>query len=410
MNKNSILFLTKDALCKDYLPIYGNKFWKDKTPNLDELASKGTVYNNFFTAAPSSAMSYLSMFTRMYPYKQEINSYLPITNPFKGDTLFDEAFYLGFQCHVMWDATWEQMAMPYSKCYGKYTEIHYLPQIKQPVGSHYLHKGDLIRNYDKEIMAFNRVEDEMKRIAETNEKVFLWCHLPHVLNGRISYGDDIDLFDKYIGMFRTYFDDSNIFISADHGNMNGLKGKIGYGFDVYDKSICIPFISPRINNLRICDTQISNINVFELIFNRQIVSPKFILSDSAYFAQPNRKLAVINGKYRYIFNKKTKKEELYDIEWDPNQNFNLFEDNIYDIDRNVTTPACEYFFYPEWNKLPFIRSQLRLEKDKIWKSESIRQHLIIIILNFLRTSYVTKRFYPSLNRFMHKLLNRFQTQ
>ncbi len=404
MNKESVLFLTKDALCKDYLPVYGNKYWKGKTPNLDELAAKGTVYNNFFTAAPSSSMSYLSMFTRMNPYQQDIQSYIPLTKPFKGKTLFDEAFEMGFKCHVFWDATWKQMAMPYTQCYGSNTQIHYLAEIKQPVGSHYLHKGRLERNIDKEIMAFNKVEDELKEITQSNDKIFLWCHLPHVLNGRVSYCDDIDLYDRYIGMFRKYFDDANIFISADHGNMNGLKGKIGYGFDVYDKSIQIPFISPRINGLPYCDKQISNVNVYELIFQREIVSKEIIYSDSAYYAQPNRKLAIIAGKFRYIFNRKTGKEELYDVEWDPHEDFNLMDDNIYDIDRHVSTPSCEYYFYPYWHILPEIRKRLRDEKDKIWRTETFSQHVVVATLDFLRTSFITKSIYPSLNRLAHRLV------
>ena len=168
-------------------------------------------------------------------------------------------------------------------------------------------------------------------------------------------------------MYRSFFQDENIFLSADHGNMNGLKGKIGYGFDVYDKSIKIPFVSPRINDLSVCETQISNINVFELIFNRKIVESRISFSDSTYYAQPNRKLAVIFGKYRYIYNKISKTEELYDVEWDPYQQFNLFSDTVYDVDRKKTTPACEYYFYPYWDDLPEIRMRLRAEKNKIWR-------------------------------------------
>ena len=370
MNKDNILFLTKDALCKDYLPIYGNHYWKGKTPNLDDLAAKGTIFTNFFTAAPSSSMSYLSMFTRKYPYQQEMQSYTPLTKSFEGKTLFDEAYEMGYECHVIWDATWEQMAFVYTKCYGKNTIIHDLEEIKQPVGSHYIHKGRLSRNKVKEEMAFEKVRNEVEAITKSNNKVFVWCHLPHVLNGRISYCDDIDLYDRYIGMFRSFFMDDNIFISADHGNMNGLKGKIGYGFDVYDKSIKIPFVSPRIDNLAVCNTQISNINVFELIFKRRIVESKVTFSDSAYYAQPNRKIAIIYGKYRYIYNKKDRTEELYDVEWDPYQQFNLFSDTIYDVDRKKTSPACEYYFYPFWNELPGIRVHLRAEKDKIWRELS----------------------------------------
>lgn len=382
MNKESILFLTKDALCKDYLPIYGNKFWKGKTPNMDELAAKGTVYNNFFTAAPSSSMSYLSMFTRKYPYQQEMQKYVPLLKPYQGRTLFDEAYDLGYECHVIWDATWEQMAYVYTQCYGKHTTIHYLSDIKQPVGSHYLHEGLLTRSKEKEEMAFEKVRNEVDAICKTNKKIFIWCHLPHVLNGRISYCDDIDLFDRYIGMFRSYFMDNNIFLSADHGNMNGLKGKIGYGFDVYDKNIKIPFISPRIGDLQICDTQVSNVNVFDLIFKRTIVESPITFSDSTYYAQPNRKLAVIYGNYRYIYNKKTALEELYDVEWDPFEQFNLISDTIYDVDRKVTSPAREYYFYPYWDNLPAIIEKLRAAKESIWRDATKTQTLISQLRRF----------------------------
>lgn len=376
MNKDSVLFLTKDAMCKDYLPIYGNKYWKGKTPNLDELAEKGTVYNNFFTAAPSSSMSYLSMFTRKYPYQQDIQTYVPLLKPYQGRSMFDEVYDMGFECHIIWDATWEIMAYGYTQCYGIHTKIHDLAEIKQPVGSHYLHEGLLTRSQEREEKAFEKVRAEVEKITSTDKKVFIWCHLPHVLNGRISYCDDIDLYDRYIGMFRTYFQDDNIYLSADHGNMNGLKGKIGYGFDVYDKNIRIPFISPRIDDLKECNAQICNINVFELIFKHQIVESPITFSDSTYYAQPNRKLAVIYGKYRYIYNKKTNTEEFYDVEWDPCQQFSLISDTVYDIDRKVSSPAREYYFYPDWDNLPEIISKLRAAKDSIWRDTTKSQDFV----------------------------------
>ncbi len=381
MNKESILFLTKDALCRDYLPIYGNKYWKGKTPNIDELAAKGTLFNNFFTAAPSSSMSYLSMFTRKYPYQQVFQAYVPLSKPYDGRTLFDDVYEMGYECHIIWDATWETMAYPYTRCYGKNTVIHDLGEIKQPVGSHYLHEGVLSRSKEKEEKAFEKVRSEVEKITNSGKKVFIWCHLPHVLNGRISYCDDIDLFDRYVGMFRSFFQDDNIFLSADHGNMNGLKGKIGYGFDVYDTSIRIPFVSPRIDNMEVCDTQVSNINVFELIFQRKIVESPVTFSDSTYYAQPRRKLAVICGKYRYIYNKKTKVEEFYDIEWDPYQQFNMISNTIYDVDRMVSSPAREYYFYPYWDELPAIIEKLRSAKNAIWREEPKTRRMLERIKN-----------------------------
>lgn len=391
MNKDSILFLTKDALVKSYLPCYGNKYYIGQTPNLDEIASKGTTFQNFYTAAPSSSMSYLSMFTMRYPYTHEIRTYVPLLKHFVGDSLFDKAYQMGFDCHVIWDESWIKSVYQYTKCYGIHTSIHSLKNFRQPVGSHYQHKGLLIRNEQLATDTLDMFQKVIDEIVNSENKVFIWCHLPHVLNGRVSYGDDIDLYDRYLGVLRQYFNDNNIFISADHGNMNGLKGKIGYGFDVYDTTINIPLITPRIDGLKECSNHVCNIDVFDLIFNRIIREREIIFSDSAYYAQPNRKLAVIWCNYRYIYNKITKTEELYDVEWDPNQNFNLIKDDIYDVDRNVTTLAREYYFYPYWDNLPAIRKKLRVEKDKIWREASESNKKYYYIYRFLSKNRTLKK-------------------
>ena len=365
MNKESILLLTKDAQCKVYYPCYGNKYYKDKTPNLDELVAKGTIFNRFYTAAPSSNMSYLSMFTMKYPYQHNILRYEYLDKDYEGETFFDKTKVLGFENHIIWDSSWDQ-DIQYTKCYGD-SIIHSIEDLKQAVGAHFLHKERLCPDDKKALNTLNNVRKEVENIMSQNKKVFLWIHLPHVLNGRTAYGSDMDLYDQYIGMLREYFDDSNIFISADHGNMNGSKGKIGYGFHVYESSICIPLITPRINNKIECNDNLCNIDFFDIIFNRHLPSHKFIYSDSSYYGQPNRKLCIVFKNFRYIYNKYSKKEELYDIDWDPNQDFNLIADNVYDTDRYVTTPACEYYFYPYWDDLSEIRSMLRKEKKRIWR-------------------------------------------
>ena len=64
--------------------------------------------------------------------------------------------------------------------------------------------------------------------------------------GRSGYGGDIDGFDKCIGMLRQYFDDDSIWISADHGNMDGYKDKFSYGFDVYTPAIQMTWLNAMI--------------------------------------------------------------------------------------------------------------------------------------------------------------------
>lgn len=366
MNK-SIILLSKDAFGKFYLPVYGNKHWK--TPNVDELAKKGTIFNRFYTAAPSSAMAYWSMFTGKYAMQSSQKNYSPV-NFYEGKTLFDKANDLGYETHIIWDIKWMTTAKLYSECYGKKTIIHPLIDIRQPVGAHYVHKGVLKEDKKKEEETIEKIENCIKNIMNSNKKIFVWMHLPHVLNGRVGYGMDIDLYDKIVGIIRKYFEDENIFLTADHGNMNGTHNKIGYGFDVYEAAINIPFISPRYGNYKKYDKIVSNISLYELIFERKIPNEDYIFSDSAYYAQLHRKLAIIGNRYKYIYNKSNNLEELYDILEDPEETQNLMYDTMYDEDRFLDTPLRELYYYPYWNKIEDVRNEFRKIKNKVWKNEN----------------------------------------
>ena len=381
MKSESIVLLTKDALCADYLPSYGNRYWAGKTPNMDELAAKGTVFTRYYTAAPSSAMAYLSMFTGKYPYEQEIKDWKPVLGPYKGTTLFDKAYEMGYDCHILWDEKWKQDAYRYSECYGEHTTFHDMKEIRQGVGSHYIHEGFLTPDEEKSRKTLGRIESEIAQIAKNEDKVFLWIHMPHVINGRVCYGSDIDLFDEVLGILRKYFDDSHISVSADHGNMNGHRGKLCYGFDVYEPAIRIPLITPRKEGKAICDDLTCNVDLYQLLFEDAIPVRDVVYADSAYYAQTNRNLAVLLGKYRYIYHKKTGMEELFDIHWDPGQEFNLFSDWNYDTDRHVQTPSRELYFYPEWEKLPQVRQRLQALKNEIWKDETVKQRLYFTAKN-----------------------------
>ena len=47
--RESIIFITKDAFCKDYLPCYGNQYWSGHTPNIDKLVENGSVFRKYYT-------------------------------------------------------------------------------------------------------------------------------------------------------------------------------------------------------------------------------------------------------------------------------------------------------------------------------------------------------------------------
>ena len=364
--KERIVLITKDATCKSYLPIYGGT--RFNMPNLEELAAKGTVFNQFYTAAPSTAMSFIALSTQKYPYQTKHRNYVKVVEQEK-NTIFDKLYEDGYDCHIIWEEKWIEMAKDYSQCYGEHSQFH-LIHINQVVGAH--NKTESFIKWDEELSqnTVKRVNCEIDKVCEESKgKLFLWIHLPHVLLGRNCYGTDEDLFDQIIGHLRTQFGDNGIFVSADHGNMNGHKGKVCYGFDVYQPAINIPLITPRINGLKTCDFPVCNVHLFDII-KGAIPHDEFIYSDTAYYAQPHRKLAIIHNHFKYIYNKATRSEELYDIEYDPEEHCNIITKQILDVDRKVLTPLDQVYPYPRWDEAEKERELLKDEFNRIWREES----------------------------------------
>lgn len=380
---SKIVLISKDAMCTDYLPIYGNKIWK--TPNIDELAEKGTVFYNHYTAAPSTVMSFYSMATQIWPYETKYEMYEQIHEVYKGETLFSKLKAQGYECHLVYDEEWNVL-LKYYDYFRDDVKIHDLYGLRQGVGSHYIHEGFLKPDDEKAQKAYNTTTKVIDEILNKSNDVFLWIHFPHVFNGRVSYGSDIELLDKYVGYIRTLVPDDCIFISADHGNANGHKGTICYGFDVYQPSVRIPLITPKINNMSTYSGLTSNVDLYSILM-KQIPNRKFIYIDTAYRAQQHRKLAIVYDHYKYIYNKQNNTEELYDLDFDPTEEFSIIEDYIYDKDRKINAPSRELYYYPDWDSLPEVRKLLRDEKNRIWRNGSFRVVLKSNIKDIIRPIY-----------------------
>lgn len=360
------VIVSKDILIPDYLPVYGNQYWK--TPNIDELAEKGTVFNRHYTCAPSTAMAMTGMFTGKFPYELDRKDY-SVVEDYDGSTLFDQMYEKGFSCHLIWSHNYIVMAERFSKCFGKHTVHHEDRKLNQSVGVH-MPRDDFAneikpdKKLEREIMGY--LKNEIESI-DISKPVFLWVHLPHVLLGRTGYGQDIDLFDEFIGYIREKFGDW-IIITADHGNMNGAKGKTTYGFDVYEQAAHIPMITPRIQNQKHIEYPTSNVQLSDIVLEEKIPQLEFVLCDSQYYGQPYRKTAIVRGRYKFIYNKLTKAEELYDVLYDPMEQVNLLMNLLCDEDRDRNVNVKQVYFYPYWDE---AMENYRIIKDffcSIWKT------------------------------------------
>lgn len=374
MELKHIVLLSKDATLPEYFGPYGSKY--TKTPNIDELAAKGTVFRKHYTAAPSTSMAFAAMFTGKFPYQMGYDDYTEV-NEYKKETLFDKLYKQGYECHLLWSKNYIKMAEFYTKCYGKHTIHHDTLSFNLSCGINTDHKSDFrVYDYQKMQGVIDEILKEVDTIDYQTKPIFLWIHMPHCMLGGISYGSDIEYFDKLVGELRTRFGDDNFFVTADHGHMNGTHGKYAYGFDVYDSAIHIPLVGPKINGVDEINFNTSNVQLSQIILEHKIDQLPYLVADSAYKAQAHRKMAILKDNFSYIFNRYTKEEELYDLELDPGQSLNLAKGYFrVDTDRRMVSDIRHVVLYPKWQQVSDVLKEMRKIRESIWEVGTFKQNM-----------------------------------
>lgn len=373
----NILLLSKEIIRPfDYLSCYGSKLYN--TPNIDMLAKNGTLFKNFYTAAPSSAMSFTSMFTGLNPFETKRKYYKNVKKFTQCETMSDKLESKGYDVHVMFGSKWFKTSHKRSRVFSDKTIFHPLDGIHQQIGTHYT-KGTKVKpNLDANPIEIIYKEVE-KIFNKSNAPVFIWLHCPHVFAGRTGYGSDIDLFDNLLGKLFDFFNKDEIYLTADHGHMNMDKGISIYGTHVYEGNVRIPLITPKINNKDIIEEPVSNVQLINIIVDNILKSQKFVYSDNQYYLQRNRKLMIRKNEYKYIFNKRNKSEELYDLELDSNENVNLLQSSVFNFNREKNYFLEEVYYYPKWDLANSAYKELRDEKNRIWKNGKSYENFIFYL-------------------------------
>ena len=227
---------------------YGGKF---STPNINSLASKGTVFQKHFAAAPSSGMAVsCGMFTGLYAHELNRSNFEEVSNDKSFDSnLFTKLESKGYETHVLWGREFHYLAFLYSKVFSAKTNVHYTYGGAKEIEAQ-RHAWNRVKSENNTVEDHsnlpNIILDNITNILENSSKpAFLWLHCPHVFLPGQSYGSDIDIFDKLVGSIMSNFD-FEIFLSADHGHMDCDKNLEVYGHHVYQGAVHIPLITPRI--------------------------------------------------------------------------------------------------------------------------------------------------------------------
>ena len=379
-----VILLTKDCMPKEALPCYGGcKYWMGKTPNIDALAEKGTMFTRYYTVAGSTAMSMSAMLTGKYPFEFKTRSTYKLVDYGEFQSIYDIFQKEGYECHIIWEKDWKSFATEYVGEFGDWNRVIYhgidIDQATDchPVTEHIHRNEELLRKSIEGVCAaFDSID--------LSKKQFVWCHIPHIMKGRTTYMEDMDAFDEVVGYARKVFGDSNIYLSTDHGHMNMHKHISGYGFDVYEPIINIPLITPRIDGLKVCDRLLCNIDLPVILLNNKMpLEREVIYSDTKYYAQLGRRMAVVSKRYKFIYNAEDEREELYDVIWDPDENYNIHERYHYDKDRHKIVFYDEHYFYPYKEEAMHAYEKLKASWKEVWREPSKKQIARTKIVTFI---------------------------
>ena len=395
------LLITKDVLRYDYLRVYNPNSYFD-SPNISKLASNGTLFKRFYSSAPTTNLAVLSMFSGIPVHSHNIKSIGSITEHKQSQTVFSHFEKNNVKTHTLWSKEFKKLTKGKINIFDDNTKIHFAPLYGVEISPQkFAFQGDNARGeYDVSIMDY--FYDYIKELDDnSNESWFLWCHCPHVIYPGSSYGSDICHFDNFIGRLMENID-ADIILSADHGHQSCEKGRIAYGYDLYEPAIRIPLITPNYFGQSTIDYPVDQSQLYNIIVDQMIDRKEFIYSDTRFYQQADRKIAIRKNNYKLIFNKEDRSEELYDLSFDKNENVNLLIENIPDYERRAFYPLNQVYFYPFWKKAERHYNLLKVERERIWrqgnrleenidKIKSIRRNLKKKGISWLKISARSKK-------------------
>lgn len=111
----------------------------------------------------------------------------------------------------------------------------------------------------------------------------------------------------------------------------------------------------------------SHIDLRDIILTGEAQEREHIVIDCQYFAQPYRKTAIVSGRFKYEYDKHTKKEALYDVCDDFYEYKNLLIKQKYDVDRHAIVYVSEVSFFPYESEAKAILPKMRAIRENMWQ-------------------------------------------
>jgi arylsulfatase A-like enzyme/Flp pilus assembly protein TadD len=339
----NLLVVTIDTLRADRLGAYG--YGEARTPNLDELARRGVLFENVIAPVPVTLPSHASLFTGLVPPTHGVRDNATFRLSEEGETLAEVLESRGYDTAAFVGAYVLDSSFGLDQGFA-----HYDDEI--PGGGPEI-AGTISERDGEEVTRAFRSWLERRT---GDEPFFTWLHYfdPHLPYHHGGYDGEIAYVDAQIGKVlealasHNLRDDTLVVITSDHGESLGEHGEKSHGFFVYDSTLKVPLILASPGSLpegRRVATTVRTIDVLPTVLEAlalpvsenvqgRSLSPLIDEPEEAaatssayaecYVSQLNFHwaplLALREDGYKYI---EAPRPELYDLEADPGETKNL---------------------------------------------------------------------------------------
>jgi arylsulfatase A-like enzyme/thioredoxin-like negative regulator of GroEL len=249
----NIILITLDTTRADRMGFLGSK--RGLTPNLDEVASKGVVFERTYSHVPLTTASHATLLTGTYSqYNRVIDFGIPLSPrlPYLPDLLKQNGYHTGaFVGSVILDPL-DGTAPGFDRGFEVYD-----------AGFHLRRRGaDRYKTVERR--AEDVVDHALGWLSHLNEPpFFLWIHVydahdpydpPDTFKQKYAsdlYDGEIAYVDHALGKLFTelrkhgLFDETLIAVTADHGESLGAHGENTHGVFLYDETLHVPLFIKR---------------------------------------------------------------------------------------------------------------------------------------------------------------------
>jgi len=376
--KSSIILIFADSLRPDHLGCYG--YGKNTSPNIDQFAKDAMLFENCFSHAPETRLSYASILTGFLPHEAKLSENIMLPSEVK--TLPEILQELGYKTVAVIGnyllskgKGWEQGFMIYDDAMNQYELIRQLPErtaryttdraielIKQFHQDHlfmWIHYQDTHGPYTppEPFKHLFQNPDQKPYYLKINESLSGRGGIPSYQNLGIypdfyyylsQYDGEIAYLDQHVGRLIDALKESGLYenaliiFSSDHGEGMGEHNYyFAHGENLYNSLIHVPLIikyGQQLTGKRIDFVQ--HIDIIPTIFNllglkmdsrfrghdlhQEHREGKEIFSEmDSLLVEDKIKFSLISNGFKLIYTPLSKQYQLFDLKTDPSEKNDL---------------------------------------------------------------------------------------